>query len=103
MAIKTYKKLKEKNQSVDKDTEKVLTDESELKVFHEYLIEFSEHRMSISEQQKKHIKEEILADYGARKETEIMENYGRPATIEESKIIFKEAFSFANRLLREHK
>lgn len=103
MAIKTYTKLKEMNQGVDKDTEKVLTEESELKVFHEYIIEFSEHRMSISEQQKKHIKEEILADYHAKKETEIMEKYGRIATVEERKIIIKEAFSFAESLLREHK
>lgn len=103
MAIKTYNKFKEKNQIIDKDTENILKNESELKVFYEYVIEFSEHRMSISEQQKKHIKEEILADYHAKKETEIMEKYGRFATVEERKIIIKEAFSFAESLLREHK
>ena len=99
LAIKTYNKLKKKNDSIDKDAENVLANESELKVFYEYVIEFSEHRMSITEQQKKDIKEEILADYDSKRESEIIENYGRLATNEERKIIFKEAINFAESLL----
>lgn len=103
IAIKAYNKIVEKNQYVDKYTEDVLTNESELKVFYGYVIEFSDHKMSISEQQRKHVKEEILADYIAKKESEIMKSTGRLPTIEECKMIIKEAISLAESLLTGNK
>lgn len=56
--------------------------------------------MTVTEKQMKYIKEEIFADYGAQKESEIYEKEERLATIEEKKIIIREAISFADNLTK---
>ncbi len=103
IAIKTYNKLKEKNQNVDKDTENVLTNETELKVFYDYVLEFSEHRMTITKEQCQYIKEEILADFGAAKESEIYTKKGRVATFDERRAIYREAINYSEKLTMKKK
>lgn len=98
LAKKAHEWLKGKGKKLDKETERVLENEAELKVFYEYVREFSEHRMSITEEQRQYIKEEIMADFGAAKESEIYKKEGRFATIEERKVIYREAISYSEKL-----
>ena len=100
LAKKALKWLKEKGKKADKETQTVLEDEAELKIFYEYVLEFSEHRMSVTEEQRKYIKEEIFCDYGAAKESDIYIKKGRVATFEERKVVFREALEYAEELTR---
>lgn len=97
-AKKLHNWLKENRKKIDSEAESVLDNEEELKVFYEYVLEFNEHRMSITEEQKKYIKEEIFADFGAAKEVEILKKKRRMATIEERKVIYSEAILYADKL-----
>ena len=97
-AKKTLKWLKENQKKVDPETEAVLENEENLKVFCEYVVEFSERRMSITKEQKEYIKEEIFADFGSAKEVEIYIKEGRIATLEERKVIYREAKIYAEKL-----
>ena len=90
--------LKENKRNVDQETATILENEEELKVFYEYVVEFNEHRMSVTEEQKNYIKEEIFADYGAAKEVDIIHKKGRMATLEERKVIYREALIYAEKL-----
>lgn len=101
LAKKALEWVKGKGKKIDKETEKVLENEAELKVFYEYVREFSEHRMSITEEQLQYIKEEIMADFGAAKESEIYKKEGRIATIEERKVIYREAISYSEKLTKK--
>lgn len=98
LAKNTLQWLKENKKNVDKETATVLEEEEELKIFYEYVVEFNEHRMSITEEQKNYIKEEIFADYGATKEVDIIEKKGRMATLEERKVIYRDALVYAEKL-----
>ena len=98
LAKKALEWLKGKETKIDEETETVLENEGEMKVFYEYVREFSEHRMSITEEQRQYIKEEIMADFGAAKESEIYTKEGRMATIEERKVIYREAISYSEKL-----
>ena len=100
LAKKAWTRLKDCGKKADMETEAVLENEAELKMFYEYVLEFSEHRMSITDEQRKYIKEEIFCDYGAAKETEIYSKKGRMATFEERKIIFRESMEYAEKLTR---
>lgn len=100
VTVKTFNKLFQNGEDLDKETAKVLQSEEELRVFYEYVVEFHERRMTVTEKQMKYIKEEIFADYGAQKESEIYEKEERLATIEEKKIIIREAISFADNLTK---
>lgn len=101
LAKKALEWLKERGKKLDTETEAVLENEIELKVFYEYVQEFSEHRMSITEEQRQYIKEEIMADFGAAKESEIYTKEGRMATLEERKVIYREAISYSERLTKK--
>lgn len=103
LAKKALEWLKGKGKKLDKETEKVLENDAELKVFYEYVREFSEHRMSITEEQRQYIKEEIMADFGAAKESEIYTKEGRMATLEERKVIYREAISYSEKLTMKSK
>jgi len=101
LAKKAQKWLKDNVKKADKETETILENEAELKVFYEYVLEFSEHRMSIADEQRKYIKEEIFCNYEAAKESEIYTKKGRMATFEERKIIVREAMEYAEELINE--
>jgi phosphomevalonate kinase len=101
VATKTYNKLFQKGENLDEETAKVLRNEEELLVFYEYVVEFHERRMTVTEDQLKYIKEEIFADFSAQKESEIYEKKERLATIEERKIIYREAISFVDSLTKQ--
>ena len=103
LAKKAHEWVKEKGKKIDEEKENVLENGVELKVFYEYVREFSEHRMSITEEQRQYIKEEIMADFGAAKESEIYKKEGRFATIEERKVIYREAISYSEKLTMKSK
>lgn len=100
LAKKARTWLKDKGKKSDPETQAVLENETELKVFYEYVLEFSERRMSVTDEQRKYIKEEIFCDYGAARETEIYTKKGRMATFEERKIVFKEAMEYAEKMTK---
>ena len=54
----------------------------------------------LDEGHKKILQNECYKDYGAQKESEIYEKEERLATIEEKKIIIREAISFADNLTK---
>lgn len=101
LAIKTFKAITQNGQNIDKRTKNIFSDESELKVFYDYTIEYHEHRMNITEDQRKYIKEEIYADIVAKKESEIIEREGRRATMQELVTIFKEALAISEEHTRK--
>ena len=100
LAKNVLKWLKDRGKNIDKETEAVLENEAELKMFYEYVLEFSEHNMSVTDMQREYIKEEIFCDYGAAKETEIITKKGRMVTFEERKVIFREAMEYAEELTK---
>ena len=101
LAKKALAWVKGKGKKLDEETDNVLENEAELKVFYEYVREFSEHRMSITEEQRQYINKEIIADFGAVKESEIYKKEGRMATLEERKVIYREAISYSEKLTRK--
>ena len=103
IAKKALERLRGKGKKLDKETEGVLENEVELKIFFEYVQEFSEHRMSITEEQRQYIKEEIIADFSAAKESELYMKEGRMATIEERRVIYREAISYSEKLTMKSK
>ena len=99
-AMKLYSELKRSGTKCDEETESVLKDEVNLKVFYEMVVEFHKHRLTISEKQLEYMKEEIIADYCSNEICEILKNEKRLPTIDEYKRIFREAFPYADELLK---
>lgn len=98
--IKLYKKLIKKNVKIDKHANDLFSDESKLKEFYIYIREFHEHRMSVSEKQLLYIKEEIIADCMGDEAGKIYEKEKRMPTIEEIKEMSREAFLYAEKVLK---
>lgn len=99
-AEKLYKQLIKKNAKIDKHANDLFSDESKLKEFYIYIKEFHEHRMSVTEKQFLYIKEEIIADYMGNVAGEIYEQEKRMPTIEEIKEMSREAFNYAEKVLK---
>lgn len=59
---KLWINISNSDKSLDNTSEKVLTDEKQLKNFYVFIKEFKEHRMDINDKQLIYIKEEIVAD-----------------------------------------
>lgn len=94
-----YKRLKKSNQQIDEETESVLVDEKELHDFYEYIVEFDSMSMSVTCEQRKYIREEIVADYYGREITKIYTTKNRLPNIDEYKQIHKEAEAYADNIL----
>ena len=78
----------------------ILTDEHELQKFFEYVKDFNEHSMALTEKQFKRIREEILADHHAKEVTRIIEQEKRMPTHEDYLRIFHEGQAHADRLMK---
>ena len=99
-AKKLYSELKRLGNECDEETEAVLKEEVNLKVFYEMVVEFNEHRLTIGEEQLKYIREEILADYFGNAVAKIFEKEKRLPTIDEYKRICSEGSLYADELLK---
>ena len=84
---------------IDEETKSVLTEEMELKKFYTYVKEFNEQSMSVTANQFKYIREEIVADYYGKECEKIYNREHRLPTIEEYIRINREANERANRLM----
>jgi len=100
---KLYSAFMQQGKRFDEETEAILKEEANLKVFYEMVVEFYEHRLSVSEEQLKYIREEIIADYSGNEAGKIFEKEKREPTIEEYKRIYREAVLHAAELLRKRK
>lgn len=95
---KLYNSIVKEGKQIDKTSKEILTDESKLKELYNYILEFHEHRMTATENQIKYIRDEIIADYVGEKACVIVKEKRKP-TIEEFKIIIKEANKLAEELI----
>lgn len=100
-AKKLYSEFKRRGNKCDEETEAVLKEEVNLKVFYEMVVEFNEHQMTISEEQLEYIREEIIADYCGNEAEMILRNEKRLPTIDEYKRIHRVAILYADELLRK--
>ena len=96
---KLYNSIVKEGKKIDKTSKEILTDESKLEELYNYILEFHEHRMTATENQIKYIREEIIADYVGEKVGVIYVKEKRNPTIEELKIINKEASKLAEELI----
>lgn len=80
---------------LDEDTQKILTNEDYLKDFCNCILEFNEHRMTVSDEQKKYIIEEIIADYVGKSSSEIIKKYNRLPSEQEYIDIVQKAALYA--------
>ena len=99
-AKKLYSELKQRGNTCDEETESVLKEEMNLKVFYEMVVEFNEHRLTIGKEQLKYIREEILANYYGNEVYKIFEKEKRLPTIDEYKRICSEGSLYADELLK---
>lgn len=102
-AKKLYSELKRSGNKCDEETEAVLKEEVNLKVFYEMVLEFNAHRLTISEEQLKYIREEIIADYCGNEAGKIFAKEKRAPTIDEHKRIYSRAILYADELLNNEK
>ena len=102
-AKKLYSELKRRKNKCDEETEVILKEEANLKVFYEMVVEFNEHRLTISEEQLKYIREEIIADYCGNEAGKIFAKEKRAPTIDEHKRIYSRAILYADELLNNEK
>ena len=79
----------------------ILKEEENLKVFYGMVVEFNEHRLTVSEVQLKYIREEIIADYFDNEVSKIWGREKQLPTIEEYKRIHREAVLYADELLKK--
>ena len=96
---KLYKSIVEGKKQIDKTTEAILNDESELDVFCTYVMEFHEHRITANGKQIRYIREEIIADYVGNEAGAIYEKEKRQPTIDENKEIIRKALEHADVLI----
>ena len=88
----------EKNEVVLQDT--TLVDAlHDPRRFYEYITEFKEHKMDISDKERDYIYEEIIADYTGKAAGKIYETNNRFPTPEEFRVINKEAREAADIIL----
>ena len=100
MAVKKmFERIKKSETTIDSESNKLLTDETQLRTFYVYVKEFDEHKMSVDEKTLKCIKEEIIADYAGETIGGIISKENRIPEVEEYVRIFREALVFADSLL----
>ena len=87
------------NRSLSPMVMDVLTEQQSLQQLYEYVKEFKEGRMSISDRERKYIIEEIVADYTGKQAAKIFEAEHRFPTDEEYKRILRDAYEAAEMIL----
>ena len=78
----------------------VLTDEQEFRLFYDYIKEYNNNCMSITEEQFKYIREEIIADYYGKECEKVMKSDNRLPTTEEYMRINREANAYADTIMK---
>lgn len=96
-----WEKLMSMKVTIPDDVNTLLIDEDELKKFVVYVKEFSSKEMSVTDEQTKYIREEIIADFIGETAGEIWSATKRPPTHEEWLKIYKDANAFADELLAD--
>lgn len=99
LAKKIYRHFSLSDRPLLKGWDSLLTEERELQKFYSYVKEFNEQRMSVTEQQFKYIREEIIADYYGKECGKIYKEKKRIPTIEEYMRINREAISYADKIM----
>lgn len=103
-AIKRYAKslwdkLMSMKVSIPDDVNKVLLEEDELRKFVVFVKEFQDKELTTTSKQKEYIREEIVADYVGEVAGDIWEKEQRLPTQEEWVKAYRDANSFADKLL----
>lgn len=99
-ANKLYDAFKQRGKICDEESEAVLNEEDNLRAFYEMVVEFNEHRLTVSGKQLKYMREEIFADYIGNEIGKIWDREKRLPTIEEYKRIQSGAVLYADELLK---
>lgn len=101
LAVKgIYHQVNNKSISLDGSIKALFNEEKQLKEFYDGIKEFNEHRMSLTKEQFKYIREEIVADYVGEESSKIYERNHRMPTVEELMIINREANKYADQLMK---
>lgn len=95
-----YQQLTNSEKSIPKLIRSLLTDEQELERFYNYVKEFNECGMAITEKQLSYIKDEIRADYTSKEVSKIFLEEKRLPMHEEYMRIYTEAEAYADKLMR---
>lgn len=96
-----WEKLMSMRTRIPEDVNTLLIDEDELKKFVVYVKEFSSKEVSVTDKQKKYIREEIIADYIGETAGEIWTDKKRLPSHEEWLKIYQDANVFADDLLEK--
>lgn len=96
---KLFERIKNRGTNIDPESNKLLTDETQLRTFYVYVKEFDEHKMSVDEKTIKYIKEEIIADYAGKTIGGIISKENRIPEAEEYVRILRETLAYADCLL----
>lgn len=96
-----WEKLMSMKTRIPEDVNTLLRDEDELKKFVVYVKEFSSKEVSVTDKQKKYIREEIIADYIGETAGEIWADKKRLPSHEEWLKIYQDANVFADDLLEK--
>ena len=101
LAIKgIYHQVNNKSISIDGSIKTIFNEEKQLKEFYDDIKEFNEQRMSLTKEQFKYIREEIVADYFGKEGSKIFEVEHRMPTVEELIRINREANKYADQLMK---
>jgi len=101
LAVKgLYHQVNNKSISLSGSIKALFNEEKQLKEFYDDIKEFNEHRMSLTKEQFKYIREEIVADYVGEVSSKIYERDHRMPTVEELIIINREASKYADQLMK---
>jgi hypothetical protein len=99
LAKKLYRFAKKSGMSIDDMTKSVLTDEEHFEEFYNCIKEYNTRCMTITEEQFKYIREEIVADYSGKEAGKIYEKETRLPTTEEYMRITTEANAYADNVM----
>ena len=64
------KGFKDSKKQMPREAMKLLSNETDFRTFYEYVVEYKEHRMTVSDKETKYIVEEIVADYSGKEAAE---------------------------------
>lgn len=95
------KGFKDSKKQMPREAMKLLSNETDFRTFYEYVVEYKEHRMTVSDKETKYIVEEIVADYSGKEAAKIMSKEGRFPTDEENRRIVREAYKAAGAILSD--
>lgn len=93
--------FKDRKKQMPQEAVKLLTNDTDIRTFYEYIVEYKEHRMTVSDKEIKFIVEEIVADYSGKEAAKIMSKEGRFPTDEENRRILREAYKAAEAVLSD--